>query len=139
MMEMIDVALTPLQRRNRAVFLAQDVFDAQLAREGREPRVLEPGEKVVLHAAGDYFAGTVIDQVSPDTYLISMGVRMPAEWAYRRAGRPVPASLEATETPTAESNVRTQELLELLGELRKAGGVPATSSTGAAEPRRRAR
>jgi hypothetical protein len=139
MMEIINVALTPLQRRNRAVFLDQADFDAQVALEGRDLRVLEPGEKVVLHADGDYFAGTVIDQVSTDKYLISMGVRMPAEWAYRRAGRPVPAGLEATETATGETNVRTQELLDLLGELRKAGGVPASATSTTAAPRRRAR
>ena len=78
-MQVFDVTLSTLQRRNRAAFVPAD---AELD--------LWPGEKVVLRDQdGEYFAGTVIGPVeSPEPRIhIHVGVRMPAEYALMRIER----------------------------------------------------
>ncbi len=78
-MHVFDVALSTLQRRNRAAFVP---VDAELD--------LWPGEKVVLRDQdGEYYAGTVVGPVeSPEPRVhIHVGVRMPEEYAQMRIER----------------------------------------------------
>ena len=86
-MQLLDITLTPLQRRNRAVFVAKDqVQESDVA----------VGDSVVLRdERGDYFAGTLIEEVSgpgigdgsESRYLVHLGVRLPEEYALLRLGR----------------------------------------------------
>src|SRR4051794_8478629 len=78
-MHVFDVALSTLQRRNRAAFVPAD---AELD--------LWPGEKVVLRDQdGEYYAGTVVGPVEdPEPRIhIHVGVRMPEEYAVLRIER----------------------------------------------------
>ena len=85
-MELLDVTLTPLQRRNRAAFVS---------RSGA--RDVTVGEPVVLRDEdGDYFAGSVVD-VDDRRILVHLGVRLPEEYAMLRLGRRRPG----TEAPAA--------------------------------------
>ena len=109
-MELLDVTLTPLQRRNRAAFVDRTDPSAP---------VLIPGQKVVLRDEdGEYFAGTVVDE-QDDTvgarYLVHLGVRLPEEYALRRLGHQRPS-------PDEERLDDVQAMLDLLGEARETLG-----------------
>ncbi|HET6560722.1 MAG TPA: hypothetical protein VFG72_02520 [Marmoricola sp.] len=104
-MELLDVTLTPLQRRNRAAFVA---------RQGS--RDVAVGERVVLRDEhGDYFAGSVVD-VDDRRLLVHLGVRLPEEYAMLRLGRRRPGA----EPPGDGDDV--QSVLDLIGEAREALG-----------------
>lgn len=102
-MELLEITLTCLQRRNRAAFVKRSSVAGG--------RVLESGEKVVLRDEdGEYFAGTVIDEIGagPDgEYLVNVGVRLPEEYAMKRlsGGTFVPQQRDPM-----------QDLLDMLGE-----------------------
>lgn len=106
-MELLDVTLTALQRRNRAAFV--DRSDPSVP-------VLVPGQKVVLRdEAGEYFAGTVVDEQDGGVgarYLVHLGVRLPEEYALMRLGQQRPS-------PDAERLDDVQAMLDLLGEARE--------------------
>jgi hypothetical protein len=107
-MELLDVTLTPLQRRNRAAFVA---------REGSREVVV--GERVVLRDEhGDFFAGSVVD-VDTRRYLVHLGVRLPEEYAMLRLGRQRSAP-SATDGHPEDDEV--QSVLDLIGEARNALG-----------------
>jgi hypothetical protein len=129
-MHVFDVALTTLQRRNRAAFVPAD---ADLD--------LWPGEKVILRDQdGEYFAGTVVGPVEgPETRVhIHVGVRMPEEYALMRIERErhldelLASVLDGDLDDEAEDAIDdrievcgpamvgdVQELLDLLGEARE--------------------
>jgi hypothetical protein len=104
-MELLDVTLTALQRRNRAAFVDRSDPSAP---------VLFPGQKVVLRdEAGEYFAGTVVDEQDDSArYLVHLGVRLPEEYAMMRLGQQRPS-------PEAERLDDMQAMLDLLGEARE--------------------
>ena len=103
-MELLDVSLTELQRRNRAAFVACHELDGELV----------PGERVVLRDDdGEYFSASVVDTdefAGEDRYLLKVGVRLPEEHAMRRLGR-VPA-------PRTAADDDMDELLDLLADAR---------------------
>jgi hypothetical protein len=111
-MELLDVTLTSIQRRNRAAFVTQAGGPA-----------LVPGQKVVLRdEEGEYFAGSVVDrdeQGGDPRYLVHVGVRLPEEYAMLRLGRVPRARAGADDDLNA--------LLDLLGAARDslAGTVPS--------------
>ena len=119
-MELLDVRLTDLQRRNRAAFVPADELHGAAA--------LVPGQKVVLRdEVGEYFAGTVVDEQDDrggPRYLVHLGVRLPEEYALMRLGRQRSA-------PHAESLDELQTMLDLLGDARESlgGRVPAQRIT----------
>jgi hypothetical protein len=104
-MELLDVTLTGIQRRNRAAFVRRSELPGH-------PE-LTPGQRVVLRdEQGEYFAGTVVDLIdeAEERYLVHLGVRLPEEYALLRLGR-----------LRNESGARQeQELLDLLGDAREA-------------------
>jgi hypothetical protein len=110
-MELLEVTLTDLQRRNRAAFVS--------GREVPGGRVLGAGEKVVLRDdEGDYFAGTVIDweQQGHDLrYLVHLGVRLPEMYAMLRLGRARPSSAD-----DGDELAEIQSVLDMLGDVRDA-------------------
>lgn len=115
-MELLDVTLTPLQRRNRAAFVT---------RQGARGVVL--GERVVLRdEQGDYFAGSVVD-ADDRRVLVHLGVRLPEEYAMLRLGRPRPG---AAGRPEGDDGV--QSVLDLLGDAREAlgGQMPSQRLAG---------
>lgn len=103
-MELLDVTLTCLQRRNRAAFVRRAELDASVR--------LIPGQKVVLRdEEGEYFAGTVVDEMGAgeeSRFLLNVGVRLPEEYALRR--------LDAGRVPAPRDDM--DSLLDLLGEAR---------------------
>ena len=103
-MELLDVSLTELQRRNRAAFVPCAELDGELA----------PGQHVVLRDDdGEYFSASVIDSAEfggEDRYLLRLGVRLPEEHAMRRLGR-VPEQRAAADDDM-------DELLDLLADAR---------------------
>ena len=104
-MELLDVRLTGIQRRNRAAFVRRS--DIPGAPE------LAVGQKVVLRDEdGEFFAGTVVDLYDEvtQTYLVHLGVRLPEEFAMMRLGR-----LHGS----APGESRVQEVLDLLGDARE--------------------
>jgi hypothetical protein len=118
-MELLDVRLTGLQRRNRAAF----VTGSDVPGGG----VLAPGEKVVLRdEAGEYFAGRVIDEHEHDgdrRYLVHVGVRLPEQYAMLRLGRVRPGSQDE-----AEEVEEMQAVLDMLGSARESvAGYPVPS------------
>ncbi len=123
-MELLDVRLTPLQRRNRAAFVEP----------GDLPRaaVLVPGQKVVLRdETGEYFAGTVVDEQDGGEsarYLVHLGVRLPEEYALLRVGQQRRAP-EAGAGP--EDLGEMQAMLDLIGDARETlgGRVPSQRFT----------
>jgi hypothetical protein len=103
-MELLDVTLTRIQRRNRAAFVRRAELPGS--------PVLVPGQRVVLRdEEGEYFAGTVVDghDEADESYLVNLGVRLPEEFAMMRLGRQ-PARYRDEE--------EVQELLDMLGEAR---------------------
>jgi hypothetical protein len=107
-MELLDVTLTPLQRRNRAAFVARDGAGE-----------VAVGDHVVLRDEhGDYFAGSVVD-VDERRYVVHVGVRLPEEFAMLRLGRPRRRGSDAE--PGAEGE-DVQSVLDLIGEAREALG-----------------
>jgi hypothetical protein len=115
-MELLDVTLTPLQRRNRAAFVA---------RHGA--REVTVGEQVVLRDEhGEYFAGSVVD-VDERRILVHLGVRLPEEYAMLRLGRRTGVE------PRPEAQ-EVQSVLDLLGEAREALGGRMPSQRLAPEP-----
>ena len=104
-MELLDVRLTGIQRRNRAAFVRRSELPGA-------PE-LTPGQRVVLRdEQGEFFAGTVVEMVdeAEERYLVHLGVRLPEEFALMRLGR-----------NQGGANARQeQELLDLLGDAREA-------------------
>ena len=103
-MELLDIRLTGIQRRNRAAFVRRS--DLPGAPE------LSPGQHVVLRdEQGEFFAGTVVDLVdeAEERYLVHLGVRLPEEYALMRLGR----------LPGRTGAGQEQELLDLLGDARE--------------------
>jgi hypothetical protein len=110
-MELVDVRLTGIQRRNRAAFVRRS--DIPGAPE------LTLGQKVVLRdEEGEYFAGTVLDLVDEarELFLVHLGVRLPEEFAMMRLGR----------QQGGAGSGQQQEVLDLLGDARDvlAGRMP---------------
>jgi hypothetical protein len=104
-MELLDVTLTPLQRRNRAAFVARG-----------ESRDVVVGEHVVLRDEhGDFFAGSVVD-VDARRLLVHLGVRLPEDYAMLRLGRRRSGGGPRSEVEDVQS------VLDLLGEAREALG-----------------
>ena len=102
-MELLDIRLTRIQRRNRAAFVRRSDLAGELE--------LVPGQKVVLRdEEGEFFAGTVVDVEDEDRCLVHLGVRLPEEYAMLRLGRGRPEG-EGREL---------QDVLDLLGEAREA-------------------
>jgi hypothetical protein len=119
-MELLDVTLTPLQRRNRAAFVD---------RGGSRDVVV--GERVVLRDEhGDYFAGSVVD-VDPRRCLVHLGVRLPEEYAMLRLGH---RRSGASWVDPAPADDDIQSVLDLIGEARNALGGEMPSQRLAAEP-----
>lgn len=114
-MELVDVTLTALQRRNRAAFAPKT---AALD--------LRPGESVVLRdERGCFFAGTVVGlEEAQERYLIKVGVRLPAEYAMLRLDRDHDRDHDGLDEglnvcgPAMFDDM--QGLLDLLGEAREA-------------------
>lgn len=97
-MQLLDVTMTCLSQRNRAVFVDAGVD-------------LVPGEKVVVRATDEYYAATVVDEVAEGRYLLNLGVRLPEEYAVKR--------LEgAAYRPSLDQVDDLQDLLDLIGEAR---------------------
>jgi len=99
-MQLLDVRLTGIQRRNRAAFVRP-------AERPGSPD-LDPGQHVVLRdEEGEFFAGTVVGPVDAtgDRYLVQLGVRLPEEYALMRIGR----------LRNRPGVAQEQELLDLLG------------------------
>jgi hypothetical protein len=108
-MELLDIRLTRIQRRNRAAFVRRSDLAGQPA--------LVPGQKVVLRdEAGEFFAGTVVDVEDEDRCLVHLGVRLPEEYAMLRVGRGRPEG----------EGQGLQDVLDLLGDAREAlvGSMP---------------
>jgi hypothetical protein len=102
-MELLDVRLTGIQRRNRAAFVRRSELPGA-------PELV-PGQKVVLRDEdGEYFAGTVVDVDDEQRCLVHLGVRLPEEYAMLRLGR----------TRSASDEGQVQEVLDLLGDAREA-------------------
>jgi hypothetical protein len=102
-MELVDVRLTGIQRRNRAAFVRRSEIAGS-------PE-LRLGQKIVLRdEEGEYFAGTVLDVIdeTEELFLVHLGVRLPEEFAMMRLGR---------QRARGESG-QEQELLDLLGDAR---------------------
>ena len=115
-MELLDVRLTGIQRRNRAAFVSRSELPGTA--------VLVPGQKVVLRDEdGEFFAGTVVDVDDDDRCLVHLGVRLPAEYAMVRLGRRHGGS---------RSSEELQEVLDLLGDAREAivGSMPGQRRRG---------
>ena len=110
-MELLDITLTRLQRRNRVAFVARDAVGADLL----------TGDAVVLRDDdGEYYAGTVLDEAVTGAgdgagvrYVVKIGVRLPEEYAMKRARR-----TPARRRTVTDDDGGMQELLDLLGEAR---------------------
>jgi hypothetical protein len=109
-MELLDIRLTGIQRRNRAAFVRRSDRAGEAA--------LVPGQKVVLRdEQGEYFAGSVVDVSDEERCLVHLGVRLPEEYAMLRLGRG---------RADADGREQLQDVLDLLGEARSAlaGSMP---------------
>ncbi len=121
-MELLEVSLTQLQRRNRAAFVQRSDIPGSPD--------LQPGHKVVLRDdQGDYFAGTVVDGdvVGDDVrYLVHVGIRLPEEYALLRLGRTRSSGPATDDAPDG-----MQSVLDLMGEARESlGGQLPSQRTG---------
>ena len=102
-MELLDVRLTGIQRRNRAAFVRGSELPGSPA--------LEAGQKVVLRDEdGEFFAGTVVDVDDEQRCLVHLGVRLPEEYALMRLGR--------THGRRTREDAQLQDVLDLLGDAR---------------------
>ena len=111
-MELLDIRLTGLQRRNRAAFVRRSELPGAAA--------LVPGQQVVLRDEhGEFFAGTVVDTTDPERCLLHLGVRLPEEYAMLRLGR-----------AGRPGDPHLQDVLDLLGDAREAlvGTMPGQRS-----------
>jgi hypothetical protein len=92
-MELVDVNLTPVQRRAGVTRVRWSDLTTQQQRRGEPVRALAPGDDVVLHVDGHTFhRGRVLSNVDsgPDgAYLISIGAT-----TGRSFGSPAPRTLE---------------------------------------------
>ena len=105
-MELLDIRLTGIQRRNRAAFVRR--CDLPGTPE------LVPGQKVVLRDEhGEFFAGTVVDVDDDERCLVHLGVRLPEEYAMLRLGR-------GRNAP--DDGRQLQQVLDLLGDAREVLG-----------------
>ena len=105
-MELLDVRLTGIQRRNRAAFVRRSEIPGA-------PELF-PGQRVVLRdEEGEFFAGTVVDlqDEADQRFLVHLGVRLPEEYAMMRLGRHQGRSGDAN---------AMQDVLDLLGDAREA-------------------
>lgn len=107
-MELLDVRLTGIQRRNRAAFVRRSDLPGTTE--------LVAGQKVVLRDEhGEFFAGTVVDVDDDERCLVHLGVRLPAEYALMRIGRS-----HGDPEGRAQEHQGVQEVLDLLGDVREA-------------------
>lgn len=109
-MELLDVRLTGIQRRNRAAFVRRSDIPGAPA--------LFPGQKVVLRdEEGEFFAGTVVDlqDEADQRFLVHLGVRLPEEYAMLRLGRQRRSSEDR-----GRDMREMQDVLDLLGDAREA-------------------
>lgn len=105
-MELVDVTLTPLQRRAGAVWLPWHELAAQQRRHGREVKALAPGDDVLLRFDGDTVSrGWVLRHAfagDEGAYVVMFGaglarrVPMAARRPDRRPERPEPRAQEVT-------------------------------------------
>jgi hypothetical protein len=101
--ELLDVRLTGIQRRNRAAFVRRADLPGAPA--------LSPGQQVVLRdESGEFFAGTVVDVDDHERCLVHLGVRLPEEYAMLRLGR--------VRGRTGDGQELVQDVLDLLGDAR---------------------
>jgi hypothetical protein len=110
-MELLDISLTGIQRRNRAAFVRRSEIPGA--------PVLVVGQKVVLRDEhGEFFAGKVLDVDDEERCLVHLGVRLPEEYAMLRLGR--------LGGRPGDSQEPLQEVLDLLGDAREAlvGSMP---------------
>lgn len=125
-MELVETAVPELSRRSRSMLVSHAA--TSLARR------LEPGEEVVLHdrTTGDHWAATVVDVHVPPAalaqpdYRLALGVRLPEEHALARIGQ-----VAGHEALFREEQVDVQDLLDLLGAVRRSGRAPAADRRGA--------
>jgi hypothetical protein len=118
-MELLDVRLTGIQRRNRAAFVRRSDLPGTTE--------LVVGQKVVLRdEQGEFFAGTVVDVDDDERCLVHLGVRLPAEYALMRLGR------GHGDPGGAQERQGVQEVLDLLGDAREAlvGAMPGQRRGG---------
>jgi hypothetical protein len=115
-MQLLDVQLTGIQRRNRAAFVRRSELPGSVELTARQQVVLRDEH-------GEFFAGTVVDAVDEDRYLVHLGVRLPEEYAMLRLGRRQPRS--------PQGHQQMQEVLDLLGDAREAlaGTLPVQRRT----------
>ncbi len=103
-MELLDVRLTGIQRRNRAAFVRGSDLPGS--------PVLEVGQKVVLRDEdGEFYAGTVVDVDDQERCLVHLGVRLPEEYALMRLGR--------AHGRGNREDADLQDVLDLLGDARE--------------------
>ena len=120
-MQVLDITLTPLQRRNRAVFVTKD--------QVQDPDVTAGDSVVLRDERGDYFAGTIVDEVSgpgigdgsESRFLVHLGVRLPEEYAMLRLGQHRPGGVDSQQCGPAQID-DMQEFLDLMGRAREARG-----------------
>ena len=108
-MELLDIRLTGIQRRNRAAFVRRSEISGA-------PELV-PGQRVVLRdEEGDFYAGLVVDLHDPveERYLVHLGVRLPEEYAMMRLGR-------VNGRPQGD-DAQVQDVLDLLGDARAVVG-----------------
>ena len=118
-MQLVDITLTPLQRRSRAVFVTKD--------QVQDPEVTAGDSVVLRDERGDYFAGTVVDEISgpgiadgaESRYLVHLGVRLPEEYAMLRLGRHRAEGVDTEQCGPAQID-DMQGFLDLIGEAREA-------------------
>ena len=104
-MELVDVTLTPVQRRAGLVRVRWTDLATQQQRRGEPVRALAPGDDVVLHVDGHTFhRGRVLRNVDtgPDgAYVITIGAAMGRSFG-SRVGRAEPTvqDVEVRVVPT---------------------------------------
>lgn len=124
-MELVEIAVPELTRRSRSMLVRHAATAL--------PRFLEVGEEVVVRdpVTEDHWSGTVVDVHEacgdPDRtdYRVALGVRLPEEHALARLGE-----VTGHEALFSEEQLDVQDLLDLLGAVRRAEHRPATPRHG---------
>lgn len=126
-MELVETTVSELTRRSRSMLVRHDAT-APL-------RCLEAGEEIVVRdpATGDYWAAVVAEVHLTTTaatdrpdYRVELGVRLPEEHALARVGE-----VTGHQALFSEDQVDVQDLLDLLGAVRRAGRGSAAPRRGA--------
>ncbi len=101
-MEVVEVTLTPVQRRAGVTRVRWADLAAQQQRRGEPVRVLAPGDDVVLHVDGHTFhRGRVLSHIDAGTegaYVITIGSAMARSFG-SRPGEPVVQDVEVRVVP----------------------------------------